>query len=108
MKKIIVSILLFISSVVIAQQTGNLEGTVIDAKTGDTLPGVNVILKGTYYGAATDINGKFRINNITSGNYNIAFSLIGYKTVEFTGVKIEPGKTKLIDEIGRASCRERM
>ncbi|HDZ58756.1 MAG TPA: TonB-dependent receptor, partial [Ignavibacteriales bacterium] len=97
MKKIIVSILLFISSVVIAQQTGNLEGTVIDAKTGDTLPGVNVILKGTYYGAATDINGKFRINNISAGNYNIAFSLIGYKTVEFTGVKIEPGKTKLID-----------
>ncbi len=55
----------------IAQQVGNISGKVVDAKTGEALPGVNIILKGTYYGAATDINGKFRINGITVGNYNV-------------------------------------
>ena len=30
-------------------------------KTGEALPGVNVIIKGTYYGAATDINGNLEL-----------------------------------------------
>ena len=63
-----------------AQQVGNLAGIVVDATSGESLPGVNVILKGTYYGAATDINGNFRINNISAGTYNVDVSLIGYKT----------------------------
>ena len=70
---------------------------VTDANTGEQLPGVNIILKGTYYGAATSIEGKFRIENIVAGNYIVAISLIGYKTVEYTDVKIEANKTKLLD-----------
>jgi outer membrane receptor protein involved in Fe transport len=89
--------LLLLSNFLIAQQTGNLEGTVTDAATGETLPGVNIILKGTYYGAATDLDGKFRINAITVGDYNVSISLIGYTTVAYTGITIEPNKTKLID-----------
>ncbi len=78
-------------------QTGTLIGNVHDAKSGEELPGVNVILKGTYYGAATDINGKFKINNISVGNYNVVISLIGYKTVQFTGIQILSDKTKELD-----------
>jgi len=98
MKKllIIIAMLLWIGSLS-AQQTGNIEGVVIDSKTGEKLPGVNIILKGTYYGAATDIDGKFRINGITVGNYDVKISLIGYTTVEYTGIEIEPNKTKQID-----------
>jgi len=55
---------------------------------------VNVILKDTYYGAATDINGSFRIEGISVGNYTLEISFIGYKTIQFTGVEILPGKTK--------------
>lgn len=80
-----------------AQNTGNLSGTVTDAKTGEALPGVNVIIKGTYYGAATDFNGKFKINNISAGNYNVTISLIGYKSVEYTGIEIVSDKTKELD-----------
>jgi len=98
MKKllIIIALLLWIGSLS-AQQTGNIEGVVVDSKTGEKLPGVNIILKGTYYGAATDIDGKFRINGITVGNYDVKISLIGYTSVEYTGIAIEPNKTKLID-----------
>lgn len=80
-----------------AAQSGTLIGNVHDAATGEALPGVNVILKGTYYGAATDINGKFKINGISAGNYNVDISLIGYKTVQFTGIEIISGKTKELD-----------
>jgi outer membrane receptor protein involved in Fe transport len=98
MRKIIIVIaLIFCIGSLFAQQTGNIEGVVVDSKTGEKLPGVNIILKGTYYGAATDINGKYRINGITVGNYNVRISLIGYTSVEYTGIEIEPNKTKQID-----------
>ena len=79
------------------QETGNLAGKIVDAKSGDGLPGVNIILKGTYYGAATDINGNFIINSISIGNYTVQISYIGYKTMQFTGIKIEENKTKQLD-----------
>ncbi len=97
MKIIFTSIFLILSLSVFAQDNGNLAGTVTDAKTGEDLPGVNIIVKGTYYGAATDIDGNFRINNIASGSYTIEVSLIGYKTVQYTGFKILPNKTVHLD-----------
>ncbi len=92
-KRFTILLLLFNSFLIYSQNTGNLSGTVKDASNGDPLPGVNVILKGTYYGAATDINGKFKISNISIGSYNVDISLIGYKTVQYTGIRIEPDKT---------------
>jgi hypothetical protein len=96
--KLFTIMFLFLSSLVLfAQNSGNLSGKIIDAKTGETLPGVNVIIKGTYYGAATDFNGKFRIDNISVGTYNVTISLIGYKSFEYTGILIEANKTKELD-----------
>jgi outer membrane receptor protein involved in Fe transport len=94
-KYILISFLVVIS--LYSQPTGNLEGEITDAKTGEQLPGVNILIKGTYYGAATSIEGKFRIENIVIGNYIVTISLIGYKTVEYTDIEIEPNKTKQLD-----------
>ncbi len=98
MNKIFIALLVFVfTTLSYSQNTGNIAGTVNDAETGDALPGVNVIIKGTYYGAATDLNGGFRINNISVGTYNVDISLIGYKTMQFTGIKVEFGKTIQLD-----------
>jgi len=97
MKKIFLSIILLASSLIIAQTTGSLSGTIKDKATGEGLPGVNIVLKGTYYGAATDINGRYNIPSINPGNYTVEISLIGYKTVQFTGIQILPNQAKKID-----------
>jgi outer membrane receptor protein involved in Fe transport len=97
MKYLFTAFVLFGFFSVFAQESGNLAGKIVDAKSGEGLPGVNIILKGTYYGAATDINGNFRINSINTGNYTVEISYIGYKTMQFTGTKIEAGKTKQLD-----------
>jgi len=98
MSRIIAVVLLSLAlTAAAAAQSGTLIGNVQDAGTGEALPGVNVILKGTYYGAATDINGKFKITGISPGNYNVDISLIGYKTVQFTEIEISKGKTKELD-----------
>jgi outer membrane receptor protein involved in Fe transport len=93
-KSLLIIIFSFLNATAFSQQTGNIAGVVVDAVTKESLPGVNIILKGTYYGAATDINGSFRIENIPAGKYNIDISLIGYKTFQYTGVEIEANKTK--------------
>jgi outer membrane receptor protein involved in Fe transport len=78
-------------------QTGNLAGKVTDASTGEALPGVNIIIKGTYYGAATDIKGEYRISNISEGVYTVEVSFIGFKTLQYTGLKIDQNKTLQLD-----------
>ena len=64
-------------------QSGTFEvtGTVVDGKDKISIPGVNVIEKGTSNGVSTDFDGKFRLN-VKSANSVIIISYIGYKTQE--------------------------
>lgn len=54
------------------------QGTVLDASTGETLIGVNIRIKGTDQGTVTDMDGKFSIQ-ITGSKTELLFSYIGYK-----------------------------
>jgi len=57
-------------------------GTVTD-NTGEPLPGVNVVVKGSMQGTATDSNGAFSIN-VPDANAVLSFSFVGYLTQEVT------------------------
>ena len=48
-------------------QTGKISGKVSDKKTGETLIGVTVKIKGTTKGASTDSNGQYAIGTLTAG-----------------------------------------
>ncbi len=96
MIKIILRLLL-LPVLIFAQQQGRLAGTITDKANGQTLPGVNIILKGTYYGAASDFEGNYAIDNITEGEYIVEVSFIGYKTMRFTGTQITANKTLQLD-----------
>lgn len=64
------------------------EGVVLDSKTKQPLPGVNVVVQGAGQGTQTDFDGKFKISKINNGD-NLEFSYVGYKneTVQYTGQK---------------------
>lgn len=79
MKKIIFG-LFFISLVINAQSTGTIIGKVVEKISRQPIPGVNVLLVDTQIGAATDIEGRFEINNVPIGNYQVRISAIGYTT----------------------------
>ncbi|MCB0745490.1 MAG: carboxypeptidase-like regulatory domain-containing protein, partial [Ignavibacteriae bacterium] len=96
MRKLIL-ILLILSLNLVAQDIGKIQGKIVDLNTKDPLPGVNVILEGTYYGAATDFDGNYTIDNITSGKYTVRATLIGFKQMKFTGIEIAPNKTTQLD-----------
>ena len=93
---IILSMLSLLTSLGMAQK-GRIVGKVSDKKTGDPLPGVNIVIKGTYMGAATGMDGRYVISNISPGQYDLQASMIGYKIQLRTGIKVEPGKTRNLD-----------
>ena len=53
-----------ISDQLLAQARGRIVGRITDAVSGDFLMGANVMIKGTSFGAASDREGRFRINNV--------------------------------------------
>jgi len=63
------------------KQERKVEGVVVDASNGQTLPGVNVREKGTSRGTVTDIDGKFQME-VRDGNPVLVFSFIGYESQE--------------------------
>ncbi len=71
-----------------AQTTGKLAGRVVDAQSGESLPGANVIVVGTFRGASTDIDGYYTINNIPPGSYTVEVSFIGYRKLIVTSVQV--------------------
>ena len=90
LKRILITLgLLITANLVIAQ--GILVGTITDAKTGEPLPFVNVIVTQNGQqmgGAATDIDGNFQIKNLNPGTYDMQASFMGYKSVLKTGIKV--------------------
>ena len=62
-------------------ETRTITGTVTSAEDGSTLPGVNIILKGTATGTTTDAKGKYSIQAPATGG-TLVFSFIGLNTQE--------------------------
>ncbi|WP_395048982.1 SusC/RagA family TonB-linked outer membrane protein [Flavobacterium sp.] len=75
-------LLLFLPFSVLAQ--GTLGGTVLDSKTNQPIPGVNIVIQGSTNGMQTDFDGKFKLPKVNIGD-KIVFSFIGYtsQTVVF-------------------------
>ncbi len=92
-RKLLTFVFILLSSFSIAHaQNGTIMGRVTDAKTGEGLPGVNVVLKGKTIGASTDFDGNYKITNIAPGYYTVYASYISYKAFE-QDIKLEAGKT---------------
>jgi len=72
---------LFTVAQVNAQDQTIIRGRVLDAKTKQPLPFVDVVLKGTYVGVSTDLDGQYFIQTRNPSD-TIQVSFIGYKTLE--------------------------
>ena len=77
--------------------TGSLSGHVRDASTQHPLIGVNVLISGTEQGAATDMEGYFRIENVPVGSFNVKVSMIGYETVSRANVHVVPKRSTAVN-----------
>ncbi len=78
-RQLILGVFLCLPFLVSAQET--IKGKVTDQATGEELPGVSVLIKGTTKGTATDFDGNFELE-VDNANAILVFSFIGYGEIE--------------------------
>lgn len=73
-------ILLSLPTSSVYAQGSLVSGTIKDAESGEPIPGVNVVAKGTTNGTVTDIDGKYSVN--ADSNTILVISYVGFETQE--------------------------
>jgi hypothetical protein len=91
-------------NITFAGTTGKLTGKVVDVKSNEGIPFVNIVIMGTSLGAATDVNGNYVILNIPPGIYSVKAQSVGYQPeiMEKISVSIDL-TTKLDFSLGESS-----
>ncbi|RYY37857.1 MAG: TonB-dependent receptor [Sphingobacteriaceae bacterium] len=86
------------------QSSQTVTGTVTDEK-NETLPGVSVRIPGSNKGAVTDINGKFKIEDVSPQD-SIQFTFVGYKSQTVLigsrstiNVQLQPDAENVLNEV---------
>ncbi|MEX2397114.1 MAG: TonB-dependent receptor plug domain-containing protein, partial [Balneolales bacterium] len=72
--------LCFLSTIALSQST-TVNGSITDEQTSETLPGVNLIVKNTTTGTATNADGEYELV-VSSLNDTLVVSYVGYETLE--------------------------
>lgn len=95
--KIILVFLMGLTSIGFSQTTGKLTGRITDNISDEPLPGANIILENTSFGAAADADGRFSIINMPPGTYSLSVMMIGYKTIQMKDIQISTNRTSSFD-----------
>lgn len=83
MKKLLLANLLWVWLLPTAMAQQQVSGKVTDYSTGEPLPGVNILVKGTTSGTISDIQGNYSMS-VSGNDVVLVFSFIGYETHEVT------------------------
>ena len=75
--------LLILSVFTAYSQDTVVQGVITDATTGQSIPGVNVIVKDSSTGTSSDMDGSYSISGISQGDV-LVFSFLGFETMEIT------------------------
>ena len=99
MYKSFLLLLLLAPAICIAQRLQTVRGRIIDKDSKSPLLGAIVGLTdfSTPVGAATDNNGDFVIENVSTGKHTLSISLMGYKPVTLTDVLVISAKETVLE-----------
>lgn len=81
-------ILLFVCILSLPVLAVEIKGVVVDAETGETMPGANIFVKGKNIGAASETGGEFFFTFDTQKKFTLVVSFMGYKQQE---LEFSPG-----------------
>jgi hypothetical protein len=84
LNKLSLAIALFISFIgysSVYAQNANLRGFVYESESAEPVIFTSVILKGTTYGAQTDVNGYFSITKLPAGKYTLMVTMLSHDTL---------------------------
>jgi hypothetical protein len=77
-----------------ALRPGRIVGRVVDASSGEAIPGAQVTIEGTAFATRTDLSGRYTLLHVPAGSHTITVRMIGYaaKTVGGVAVNGEPAQ----------------
>lgn len=78
-------------------ETGAIVGVVVEAKAGAPLPGANVSIEGSTTGTSTDLEGRYRLDELRPGTYEVLFSFVGFQQKTITGIEVTAGSATQLD-----------
>ncbi len=94
----------FIACSIVSAQNGSISGVVLDKNVQTALVGATVLIENTELGAITDVDGKFSIEKIQPGTYNVKISLLNFLPAELFNVVVTNGNTNTFSvELERSS-----
>jgi len=78
MNRIVLIVVLLLSSIKLLAQSGTVRGFVYEEESGEPAMFSNIILEGTKIGGVTDVNGFFNLSKVPVGKYNLVVTYIGF------------------------------
>lgn len=96
MKKILLSLCLLLSTIILFGQGIRVTGRVTD-DVGETLPGVTIMVRGTTTGTVTDLDGRYELQ-VPGPDVILVYSFIGMESME---IPVQ-GRTVIDVTLGRA------
>ena len=95
MNRLVLFIILIISSIELIAQTGTVRGFVYEETSGEPAMFSNIVLDGTKIGGVTDANGFFNLSKVPAGQYKLVVTYIGFESKEEI---IEVKADKILDK----------
>lgn len=96
MRMFVLLLALLTGSFTAAAQKGKIEGKVTDAKTGQPIAGISVILNGTKTGVSTNTDGYFVIN-ADAGKQSLSLSSTNYQEKKIDEIEVKAGQVTNLD-----------
>ena len=84
-------LLIFVDQSLLAQNAGQIIGKVQDKNSQELLAGATVFLENTTTGTQTDSLGRFKLQGITPGSYNLKIQYVGYVTKTIYNIVVSTG-----------------
>ena len=82
MNRLVLFIILIISSIELIAQTGTVRGFVYEETSGEPAMFSNIVLDGTKIGGVTDANGFLDLSKVPAGQYKLVVTYIGFESKE--------------------------
>jgi TonB-linked SusC/RagA family outer membrane protein len=83
------------SAVASAQNTGSIQGRVLEEGTQRALAGAQISVVGTSISVVTNANGEFLLQNVPAGDRSVSVEYLGY-SVGQQNVRVESGQTSRV------------
>ena len=90
-------LLLCFTPALFAQDLGSIAGVVVSTWDGSPMPSVAVTIRGTTLAGQTDPQGRFQVNQVPAGDYEVRFSKSGFASVTVSDVHVLAGQTTTVN-----------